>query len=116
MDYQRLYEYRFRNIDQSTRRGSGGRSPATSPSARWGARVACSTPPPAGASSSTAPTAEEKWAVDRVDYGEAVAGSGTRLIISDVMEAELPADYFDGIFVSNSSSTCRRPTLSTSSS
>ena len=101
MDYQRLYEYRFRNIDQSTRSGVWGEI------ARYVTERALARPrrlldPAAGRREFIdCAEAEEKWAVDRVDYGEAVAGSGTRLIISDVMDAELPADYFDGIFVSN---------------
>jgi hypothetical protein len=101
MDYQRLYEYRFRNIDQSTRSGVWGEI------ARYVTERALARPrrlldPAAGRREFIdRADAEEKWAVDRVDYGEAVAGSGTRLIISDVMDAELPADYFDGIFVSN---------------
>jgi hypothetical protein len=101
MDYQRLYEYRFRNIDQSTRSGVWGEI------ARYVTERALARPrrlldPAAGRREFIDRAhAEEKWAVDRVDYGEAVAGSGTRLIISDVMDAELPADYFDGIFVSN---------------
>ena len=101
MDYQRLYEYRFRNIDQSTRSGVWGEI------ARYVTERALARPrrlldPAAGRREFIdCADAEEKWAVDRVDYGEAVAGSGTRLIISDVMDAELPADYFDGIFVSN---------------
>ena len=101
MDYQRLYEYRFRNIDQSTRSGVWGEI------ARYVTERALARPrrlldPAAGRREFIdCADAEEKWAVDRVDYGEVVAGSGTRLIISDVMDAELPADYFDGIFVSN---------------
>jgi hypothetical protein len=101
MDYQRLYEYRFRNIDQSTRSGVWGEI------ARYVTERALARPrhlldPAAGRREFIdCADAEEKWAVDRVDYGEAVPGSGTRLIISDVMDAELPADYFDGIFVSN---------------
>ncbi len=39
--------------------------------------------------------------MDRVDYGEAVPGSGTRMLVADIMHAELPEAYFDGIFVSN---------------
>ena len=101
MDYQRLYEYRFRNIDQSTRSGVWGEI------ARYVTERALARPrrlldPAAGRREFIdRADAEEKWAVDRVDYGEAVPRSGTRLIISDVMDAELPPDYFDGIFVSN---------------
>src|SRR4029079_6342348 len=101
MDYQRLYEYRFRNIDRSTRSGVWGEI-ARYVTERSLARPRRLLDPAAGRREFIdCAEAEEKWAVDRVDYGEAVPGSGTRLIISDVMDAELPPDYFDGIFVSN---------------
>ena len=101
MDYQRLYEYRFRNIDQSTRSGVW-KEIARHVTERSLARPRRLLDPAAGRREFIdCAEAEEKWAVDRVDYGEAVPGSGTRLIISDVMDADLPTDYFDGIFVSN---------------
>ena len=43
----------------------------------------------------------ERWAVDAVAYEEGVAREGTRLIVSEIMEAELPQDYFDAVFISN---------------
>ena len=45
--------------------------------------------------------AAERWAVDAVEYDEGPTGSGLRLIVSEVMAAELPPSYFGGVFVSN---------------
>jgi hypothetical protein len=45
--------------------------------------------------------ASERWGVDAVSYEESVADSGLNFIVSDVMEADLPREYFDGVFVSN---------------
>lgn len=45
--------------------------------------------------------AAERWAVDAVDYAESGPSAGVRLIVSEIMAAELPAGYFGGIFVSN---------------
>src|ERR1019366_529296 len=43
----------------------------------------------------------ERWAVDAVDYEEGVPRQGTNLIVSEIMEADLPHEYFGGVFVSN---------------
>ena len=43
----------------------------------------------------------ERWGIDAVKYEEAVPDEGIRLLVSDVMQADLPDSYFDGIFVSN---------------
>ena len=45
--------------------------------------------------------AAERWAVDAVRYEEGGASEGLRLIISEIMAAELPRGYFGGVFVSN---------------
>jgi cyclopropane fatty-acyl-phospholipid synthase-like methyltransferase len=45
--------------------------------------------------------ATERVAVDEVDYAQAGRSSGVRRITSRIQDAELPADHFDGVFVSN---------------
>ena len=49
----------------------------------------------------TAVPAAERWAVDAVEYDEGVASDGLRLIVSEIMVADLPRAYFGGVFVSN---------------
>jgi Methyltransferase domain len=101
MDYERLYAYRFRGIDQAARervweeiapylneRVLGSPHRLLDPAAGRREFIANA---PAG----------ERWAVDAVDYGEAAEGSGVRVIVADIMAAELPSDHFDGVFVSN---------------
>ena len=39
--------------------------------------------------------------MDLAAYSEADAKPGTKLIVADVMEAELPEAHFDAVFVSN---------------
>jgi SAM-dependent methyltransferase len=100
MNYERLYAYRFRGIDQSARlrvweeiaphvHGLMG-SPDTvlDPAAGRGEFI-CSIP------------AAERWAVDEVAYAEAEQSSGVKVVTSKIMDAELPRDHFDGVFVSN---------------
>src|SRR4051794_28410199 len=45
--------------------------------------------------------AEERWAVDAVAYAEGTHAPGTRVIVSDIFDAELPAEHFDAVWVSN---------------
>jgi SAM-dependent methyltransferase len=101
MDYERLYDYRFRGVDQAAREG------VWEELAPYITERALATPerlldPAAGRREFiTAAPADERWAVDAVDYGEAVDGAGVRVIVADIMSADLPADHFDGVFVSN---------------
>lgn len=100
MNYQRLYEYRFRGVDQAARtavwneiapfvhRQLGSPERVLDPAAGRGEFI-------------NAVPARERWAVDQVAYAEGTYAPGVRSIVSDVFDAELPADYFDGIWVSN---------------
>ena len=45
--------------------------------------------------------ARERWAVDRVAYEEGTYDPDVRFLVSDVFDAELPQEHFDGVFVSN---------------
>ena len=101
MDYERLYSYRFRDIDQDDRKA------VWEPIARYVTDEALGGPqrlldPAAGRrefiSASQAP---ERWAVDAVDYQAGTADEGVNVVVSDILEADLPPEYFDGIFVSN---------------
>jgi SAM-dependent methyltransferase len=100
MNYQRLYSYRFRGIDQEGRAAvwaeiaphvhglMGSPSRVLDPAAGRGEFIG-------------AVAAEETWAVDEVAYQEADHAPATRVITAPIMEAELPAEHFDGVFVSN---------------
>ena len=100
MNFQRLYEYRFRDVDQRARVAvweevaphvwslMGRPSRLLDPAAGRGEFI-------------NAVPAGERWAVDRVPYEEGTFRDGTNFIVSDIFTAELPAGHFDGIFVSN---------------
>jgi hypothetical protein len=45
--------------------------------------------------------AAERWAVDWVEYPEGTMAPGTRFMVGDAMEVELPESHFGGVFVSN---------------
>lgn len=100
MNYERLYNYRFRDIDQDGRIAvwkeisphvhglMGQPQKVLDPAAGRGEFIG-------------AVPARETWAVDAVRYDEANYKPDTNVIVSTVQDAELPENYFDGIFVSN---------------
>ena len=99
MNYARLYDYRFRDVDQAGRQAVW-REIASTCTPGWTSRSAFSTRRRAAASSSPAVPAAERWGVDLVRQGRP-RGRGVRMIIADIMDAELPDGYFDGVFLSN---------------
>lgn len=100
VNYQRLYEYRFRDVSQDAR------------SEVWKVisrhvhdamgRPQCVLDPAAGRGEfiNNVP-ARERWAVDMVAYEEGTYDSAVKLVVSDIFEAELPDSHFDGVWVSN---------------
>jgi SAM-dependent methyltransferase len=100
LNYERLYSYRFRDIDQDARIAvwkeiaphvhglMGSPRKLLDPAAGRGEFIG-------------AVPAAETWAVDEVAYPEANHKPDTKVIVSSIMEAELPAGHFDGIYVSN---------------
>ena len=98
MDYERLYEWRHRHVDQGARQAVWG------PIARY-VYEAMDRPsrvldPAAGRCEFiNAIPASERWAVDRVKYVE--PPTGTNFVLGDATQVELPEAHFDGVFVSN---------------
>jgi SAM-dependent methyltransferase len=100
LNYERLYNYRFRNVDQDGRIAvwreiaphvhgvMGHPQKVLDPAAGRGEFIG-------------AIPARETWAVDAVSYEEASHKPDTTVITAPVMDAELPQGHFDGIFVSN---------------
>ena len=100
INHQRLYEYRFRTVDQTARQevwneiagyvyGAMGRPQKVLDPAAGRCEFINAIP------------AAERWIVDAVDYAEAYRDDGIRAVIGDVLQVELPSGYFDGVFVSN---------------
>jgi SAM-dependent methyltransferase len=100
VNYQRLYEYRFRDIDQTTRAEAwveiakhvheelGRPERVLDPAAGRGEFINASPSP-------------ERWAVDQVAYEEGTHDPAVNVMVSDIFEADLPAEYFDGVWISN---------------
>jgi Methyltransferase domain len=100
MNYERLYEYRFRDVAQAARSAVWSE---IAPFIHDTMERPCRMLDPAAGRCEfiNAVPAAERWAVDRSDHLERFAERDVRFITSDVLAADLPDGYFDGIFVSN---------------
>ena len=100
MNYQRLYEFRFRDVDQAARVAVWRRSRRSFTSSS--AALTGALDPAAGRGEFiNAVPARERWAVDQVAYAEGTYEPGVRSVVSDIFDAELPQQHFGGTFVSN---------------
>lgn len=100
MNYERLYNYRFRQIDQNGRiavwreisphvhEAMGRPQKVLDPAAGRGEFIG-SVP------------AVETWAVDEVSYPEASHKPNTTVVTASILDADLPRGHFDGVFMSN---------------
>lgn len=100
MDYERLYEYRFRGIDQDAR-AAVWEEIAPHVHGLMGRPEVVLDPAAGRREFINAVSAKERWAVDEVAYPQATRDSGVKTITSKIMDAELPRSHFDGVFVSN---------------
>jgi Methyltransferase domain len=99
INYQRLYEYRFRAVDQA-RRAAVWREIAGYIYRHMGSPERVLDPGAGRCEFVNAVPAAERWAVDMLDCGQ-YAVSDVKVVYGDVLETDLPAAYFDGVFVSN---------------
>ncbi len=99
INYERLYAYRFRDVDQAGRQAVW-REIARYVHARMDAPQRVLDPAAGRGEFITAVPAAERWGVDLVRQGD-IEAAGVRMIIADIMDAELPEGHFDGVFLSN---------------
>src|SRR5712672_2790902 len=100
MDYQRLYEYRFRGVDQASRQAVWREIAPFIHGVLGSPRRVLDPAAGRGEFINFVP-ASERWAIDQVAYAEGTCDAGVHSIVSDVFDAELPNEHFDGVFVSN---------------
>jgi Methyltransferase domain len=100
VDCQRLYAYRFRQIDQDARLRVW-REIARHVYGLMGSPGAVLDPAAGRGEFIGSIPARERWAVDEVAYPEAAHDPEVRVVTASIMDAELPSDHFDGVFVSN---------------
>src|SRR5215467_4735643 len=99
INYERMYAWRFRRVDQASRQAVW-REIARYIYGRLGAPARVLDPAAGRGEFITAVPAAERWGVDLVRQGD-IEAAGVRMIIGDVMDADLPEGHFDGVFVSN---------------
>ena len=100
MNYERLYTFRFRDVDQASREA------VWRPISRFiheelGRPQAVLDPAAGRCEFINAVPARERWAVDKVEFPERVVAPGIQTIVGDILEVELPDAHFDGVFLSN---------------
>ena len=100
MDLQRLYEYRFRNVDQG-RRTSVWQEIAPHVWEQMGRPQRLLDPAAGRGEFINAVPAAERWAVDRLRHTEGTFTPGTHAVVADIFDVDLPEAHFDGVFVSN---------------
>lgn len=100
MNFERLYAYRFRDIDQAGREAVWGEI-APHVHSVMGKPQKVLDPAAGRGEFIGAVPAKETWAVDAVKYEEAAYKPDTKVLTASILEAELPAGHFDGVFVSN---------------
>src|SRR6476620_3600048 len=102
MNHERLYQYRFRGIDQEARTAVWDEI-AQFVYAELGRPQRVLDPAAGRGEFINAVPAAERWAVDQVGraYAEGTYAPGVRAVVSDVFEAALPDEHFGGVFVSN---------------
>jgi len=101
MNFDRIYEYRFRDIDTDKKKVTWEEIAGFIYKKLSGPQAILD--PAAGKCELiNAITSKEKWAVDLNDYFiKKYAGPEVRIVIGDIFEVELPDDHFDGVFISN---------------
>jgi SAM-dependent methyltransferase len=100
VNFQRLYEYRFKGVDQEARRAVWSEiGPFVQ--RRLGDPQRVLDPAAGRCEFLNSVSAAERWGVDLVDYEESWADPGVKIVVGDVMDVDLPGDYFDAVWISN---------------
>ena len=98
IDYERLYRFRFRNVDDGRRQRVWNVIAVDVHRRMRNPRVVLDAGGGGGQFINAVP-AEERWMVDRLSYGN--IDSGVKVILEDILDVDMPHEYFDGVFVSN---------------
>ena len=100
MDFQRLYEFRFRDLDQPER-GAVWTAIADDLHVRMGKPQTVLDPACGRGEFISAVPAAERWAIDQIPSVADLGRLGIHTIVADMLEVDLPTGHFDGILLSN---------------
>lgn len=98
LNFQRLYEYRFKDVDQATRE-KVWREISSFVHARMGAPLSVLDPAAGRGEFINSVPAAERWGIDLIEQSH--WDPEVRRVVGDVFDVELPDSRFDGVFVSN---------------
>ncbi len=98
INYERLYQFRFRHVDQR-KREAVWREIAAYIYDRMGRPETVLDPAAGRCEFINSVPATDRWAVDAVDHGN--CGPGVKAVYADIFDAALPPDHFGGVLVSN---------------
>jgi len=101
LDYNRLYEYRFRGVDQAARQRVWEVISVFIHQKMGSPKIVLD--PAAGRCEfiNSLQGTRERWVVDVVNTPEAYKKPDVKFLMGDILSVELPQGHFDGIFLSN---------------
>jgi hypothetical protein len=100
MNYDRIYQYRFRDVDRAKKIATW-KILADFVAHKLGNPQVVLDPAAGACEFINAVPAPERWAVDMGEQVRALAASGVRAVVGLNTQVELPKNHFTGVFVSN---------------
>jgi ubiquinone/menaquinone biosynthesis C-methylase UbiE len=100
MNYDRIYEYRFRGVDAHKKQFTW-RNIASYIHQRLHLPEKVLDPAAGNCEFINNVPAAERWAIDMSPLTATAAGRGVKVITGNTLEVDIPSNYFNGVFVSN---------------
>jgi hypothetical protein len=100
LNYKRLYEYRFENIDP-VKKLAVWREIATKVYQMMEKPKRILDPAGGQLEFIGQIDAPERWVVDLVEHDSVARKDGLKYVVANIFDADLPQNYFDGVFISN---------------
>jgi SAM-dependent methyltransferase len=100
MDYNRIYEYRFKGIDRGKKLLTW-KLIAEYMFDALGKPASVIDPAAGDCEFINQVPSKERWAVDMGEHTRSMAEKDVKVVIGNNLEVDLPKDYFEGVFVSN---------------
>ncbi len=101
MNFDRIYQYRFKNVKEDKKKVTWEEI-AGFIYKKLSQPVSILDPAAGKCELINSIKSEDRWAVDMNDYFiNKYAAPGVKIVISDILKAELPENYFEGVFISN---------------
>ena len=100
MNYDRLYEYRFKGVDRN-KKLSTWKIIAEFIHEKLGKPSSMIDPAAGDCEFINQVPATERWAVDMGEHTKRAAQSDVKVVIGNNLDVSLPLNYFEGVYVSN---------------